>query len=88
MPNDEQSNKCELQPRQPKIEFPQSKNAKDRKFVYEWFKQFPWLDYYKSQNVVFCFCCRNIQTAHLTNKTSDAFSKRHSSIEIFSIHLK
>ena len=27
VPNDEQSNKCELQPRQPKIEFPQSKNA-------------------------------------------------------------
>lgn len=75
MPNDEQSNKCELQPRQPKIEFPQSKNAKDRKFVYEWFKQFPWLDYDKSQNVVFCFCCRNFQTAHLTNKTSDAFTK-------------
>ncbi|XP_059650675.1 uncharacterized protein LOC132296493 [Cornus florida] len=48
-----------LGPYQPKLSnYPNSSDGKqNRQFKYEWFKQFPWLEYSPSKDKVYCFPC-------------------------------
>ena len=64
-------------PKQPKLPFypvtkSQEKGAHSRSFNYDWFSQYPTLEYSVLLDAVFCFCCRHFTQS---SNAEDCFTK-------------
>ena len=59
------------EPSQPKMkQYPRDKSK--RCFQKDWFRQFKWLEYLKSEDKAYCYACRNYSTG--TGKAEHAFT--------------